>query len=87
MLYYLPHIKLQMDIDDVPDSGQPRKNLLAKQKPKVLPDELGLCSKPCKVCHHDGTRSPQKQYNLWQRLPGCCKIPDNTVEHALLIDC
>jgi hypothetical protein len=23
MLYYLPHIKLKMDINDVPDSGQP----------------------------------------------------------------
>jgi hypothetical protein len=32
-----------MDIDDVPNSGQPMstgKKLLAKQKPKVLPDEL-----------------------------------------------
>jgi hypothetical protein len=43
MLYYLPHIKLKMDIDDVPDSGQPMstgKKLPAKQKPKVLPDAL-----------------------------------------------
>jgi hypothetical protein len=43
MLYYLPHIKLKMDIDDVPDSSQPMsmgKKLLAKQKPKVLPNEL-----------------------------------------------
>jgi hypothetical protein len=41
MLYYLPHIKLKMDIDDVPDSGQPMslsKKLLAKRKAKVLPD-------------------------------------------------
>jgi hypothetical protein len=43
MLYYLPHIKLKMDINDVPNSGQPMssgKKLLAKQKAKVLPDEL-----------------------------------------------
>jgi hypothetical protein len=43
MLYYLPHIKLKMDINDVPDSGQPMsvgKTLLAKRKPEVLPDEL-----------------------------------------------
>jgi hypothetical protein len=43
MLYYLPHIKLKMDIDDVPDSSQPMSTgnkLLAKRKPKVLPDEL-----------------------------------------------
>jgi hypothetical protein len=65
MLYYLPRIKLKMDIDDVPDSGQPMstgKKPAAKRKPKVLPDELhhGLCSEPCTVCHRDRTRSPQK---------------------------
>jgi hypothetical protein len=40
MLYYFPHIKLKMDIDDVPDGGQPMsagKKPLAKRKPKVLP--------------------------------------------------
>jgi hypothetical protein len=35
MLYYLPDIKLKMDIDDVPDNGQPMST-----GPKVLPDEL-----------------------------------------------
>jgi hypothetical protein len=64
MLYDLPHIKLKMDIDDVPDSGQPVSSgmkLLAKRKAKVLPDELlddGLCSESCQVCHCD--RFPTK---------------------------
>jgi hypothetical protein len=53
MLYYLPHIKLKMDIDDAPNSGQPMstgKKPLAKRKPKVLPDEL-LTITDCAASH------------------------------------
>jgi hypothetical protein len=53
MLYYLPHLKLKMDIDDVPNSGQPMsaaKKPPAKQKPKVLPNEL-LAITDCAASH------------------------------------
>jgi hypothetical protein len=39
MLYYLPHIKLKMDIDDVPNSGQP---MSAGKKPPKAPMILAI---------------------------------------------
>jgi hypothetical protein len=76
MLYYLPHIKLKMDID-VPDGGQPMSTGKEPPAPKVLSDEL-LAITDCAANHGkfvivtepDPTKTVRPMANR-------CKIPDN----------